>query len=259
VRPLRSIPITAAGALVAALLAARPSAAQQVVATAPPPAVPGEAPRRTVTQPKVKEWEGPTSQFFWIDGGVGVEAVHLRTFVADFDTVSVGFLPGSGLGPMANIGTGLRLSFLTLGVRGRVASFSDSATVGDWQLWSLDAELGFRAPLGRIEPHLTFAAGYSSFGGFGTAISGIQDGIDVHGLDARLGFGVDYWLTHNLSIGANVDGGLLFIARPGVSVRDLATAKQIGTIDDAKARVLEASGSTVGYALAFTAGAGLHF
>jgi hypothetical protein len=246
VKPLRSI--LAFGSLFATLLALRPATAD------------GEArPRRVVTPSKESDWGGPTSQFLWVDGGVGVESVSLRTFVADFNTVSVGFLPGTGIGPMAHLGTGIRLSFLTFGVRGRVASFDDPSTVGGWQIWSFDGELGFRAPLGRVEPHLTFAGGYSSFGGFGAAVGGLQDGLDVHGLDARLGFGVDYWVFHNVSIGASVDAGLMFIARPGVAVRDLATAKQIGTIDDAKARVLEASGSSVGYALAFTGGAGLHF
>jgi len=106
---------------------------------------------------------------------------------------------------------------------------------------------------------VAFAGGYSSFGNFGTAVAGLGDGIDVHGLDLRVSGGADYWIAHAVSLGVDVSGGLLAVARPGVSVRDLATAKQIGTLDDAKARVLEASGTSVGTRLGLTAGVAVHF
>ncbi len=189
----------------------------------------------------------------------GIESVQLQTFIADFDNVSAGFLPTWGVGPTASLGAGLRFGFLTLGARGRIASFEDSGTVGSWQIWTLDGELGFRIPLYRLEPHVVLAAGYSSFGGFSTAVHGLQAGLDVHGIDMRIGAGVDYWITHHVSLGIDASGGLLAMARPGVSVRDLATAKQVGTLNDAKARVLEANGSSVGTTLALTAAVGVHF
>jgi hypothetical protein len=51
---------------------------------------------------------------------------------------------------------------------------------------------------------------------------------------------------------------MLVLGRPGVSLRDLAAAKQVGTINEAQARVLEANGTSVGGALTFTLGVGLH-
>jgi hypothetical protein len=198
----------------------------------------------------------------YVDAQAGVESVQLNTFNADFDTVSVGLLPSAGVGPTANIGAGLRLVFLTLGLRGRVASFENSSpaqTVGAWQIWTLDAEAGLRVPLRRLEPHVAIAAGYASFGGFETAVQGLSAGLDVHGVDARLSGGVDYWVTHTVSIGAEASGGLLFVARPGVSARDLATPRQIGTLDDARARVLEANGSSMGTTFAVTGDVGVHF
>lgn len=199
------------------------------------------------------------SQLVWVDAKGGIESVELQTFVADFNTVSAGFLPTSGLGPTASLGAGLRFGFVTVGARGRVASFEDSQTVGAWQIWTLDLELGLRVPLHRIEPHLTLGGGYASFGGLSTAVRGLQAGLDVHGVDARVGAGADYWVAENVSLGLDLTGGLLAIARPGVSVRDLATAKQIGTLNDAKARVLEASGSSVGTTLGLTAAVAVHF
>jgi hypothetical protein len=60
-------------------------------------------------------------------------------------------------------------------------------------------------------------------------------------------------------VGVDLSAGLLAVSRPGVSVRDLATPKQIGTINEAKARVLEASGSSVGSMVAATGEVGVHF
>jgi hypothetical protein len=207
-------------------------------------------------------WGGPTSQLVWVDAQAGVESVQMRTFNADFDTVSVGFLPSGGVGPTASVGAGLRVLVFTLGARGHVASFEDNSptqTVGAWQMWTLDAELGIRAPLGRFEPHAAVAAGYTSFGGFQDAVQGLSAGLDVHGVDARLDGGADYWVTHSISVGVDLSAGLLAVSRPGVSVRDLATPKQIGTINEAKARVLEASGSSVGSMVAATGDVGVHF
>ena len=229
------------------------------------PVVVGAAPEAALADatPHIeKAWEGPESKHVWIDAQAGVEYINLQTFNADFDTVSVGLLPTAGVGPAVNIGAGLRFLCLTLGVRGRVASFQDSSplhTVGAWQVWTLDGELGLRAPIGRFEPHAAIAAGYSSFGGFGDAIQGLSAGLDVHGVDGRIEGGADYWLTHDLSLGLDASAGLLGVARPGVSARDLATPMQVGTINEAKARVLEANGSSVGWMFAMTGDLGVHF
>jgi hypothetical protein len=188
--------------------------------------------------------------------------VQLQTFNADFESVSVGFLPTAGVGPTANVGAGFRLLFLTLGVRGRVTSFENSAPgqdVSTWQIWTLDGEAGLRIPLGRLEPHAAIALGYASFGGFDTAVRGLSAGLDVHGVDARVGGGLDYWVAPAVSVGVDASAGLLAVARNGVSARDLATPKQVGTINEAKARVLEANGSSVGSTFALTAALGLHF
>jgi hypothetical protein len=234
------------------------TAAQAAEGPAPVPEGRAPAPEGGEQEP---EWD-PKRQLFWIDAQAGIESVQLETFNADFDSVSVGFLPTSGVGPTANVGAGFRLLFLTLGVRGRVTSFDNSAPgqdVSTWQIWTLDGEAGLRIPLGRLEPHAVMALGYASFGGFDTAVRGLSAGLDVHGVDARVGGGVDYWVAPAVSVGVDASAGLLAVAREGVSARDLATPKQVGTINEAKARVLEANGSSVGSTFALTAALGLHF
>jgi len=49
------------------------------------------------------------------------------------------------------------------------------------------------------------------------------------------------------------------VVRSGVYIRDLATAQQVNTIGEAKARLLEADGSSIGTALNLTAEPALHF
>jgi hypothetical protein len=51
----------------------------------------------------------------------------------------------------------------------------------------------------------------------------------------------------------------LFLSRRAVPIRDLAEQQEVGTISEAKARVLEADGSSAGFAYAVVLGPGLHF
>jgi hypothetical protein len=192
-----------------------------------------------------------------VNGGGGVETANLTTFSANVDALTVGLTPTTGVGPAAGVGAGVRLFIFTLGARGRVAAMQGGGG-GEWQLWTLDAEAGVKIPLGRFEPYLTLAGGYASLGNFGNAVAGLGSGLDISGANVRLGGGLDFYVTHAFSVGAAVTGEMLILARQGVSLADLAQAKQIGTINDAQARILEANGTSVGGAVTFTLGVGLH-
>jgi hypothetical protein len=207
--------------------------------------------------PKHKEFD-PTRQVFWVDAEGGIESAHLETFHANFENLAVGVLPTDGVGPAVGVGTGVRLWLLTLGIRGRGAEFQ-SDMIGSWELWSLDAEIGIRFPLRRVEPYLTLAGGYTTTGGFQHAVAGLANGIDVYGANVRGGAGLDVFLSQTVSIGAQLTGEALMLTRDPVSVRDLLTAQQVGTLNEAKARVLQANGASVGTALDVTGGLGLHF
>jgi hypothetical protein len=124
---------------------------------------------------------------------------------------------------------------------------------------SIDGEFGFRAPLGRVEPFLTLASGYTTFGGFGDAMRGAQAGLSVNGFNMRLGFGVDYFVSGTLSIGGNLTGELLALTRPGVPVLEVAALPASQSVDQAAVRFLQADGSTWGTAVALTFGAKAHF
>ena len=87
----------------------------------------------------------------------------------------------------------------------------------------------------------------------------MRQGLDISGANIRAGAGLDIYFGRSFSINGNLSAETLILARQGVALRDLAEAKMIGTLDDAKARILETSGSSAGAALTCTVGAGLHF
>jgi hypothetical protein len=108
--------------------------------------------------------------------------------------------------------------------------------------------LHVRFQLGRVEPHLLFGGGYSTFGGLDNAIDGVRAGLDIDGANLRAGLGLDWFATPELSIGARGTAEALFLSRRAVPIRDLARPREVGTLSEARARILEAEGSTAGAA-----------
>ncbi|MBX3128313.1 MAG: hypothetical protein KF718_16435 [Polyangiaceae bacterium] len=196
-----------------------------------------------------REDSGRGLEFFYINAEIGGEHLGLQTFKAN-NLVDAGVVKTSQTGLAMGAGLGVRLVFLTLGPRFRLASFED------WQLWTLNAELGIRIPLGNVEPYFTFGGGYASVGSFDSGNLGgnlNNDDVDITGYNLRGGFGIDLYLSPAFSIGANLTGEMLFLSRPGVDPSKLNTGT--GSTDD----VYAADGSSIGAGVTLTAVAGLHF
>lgn len=204
----------------------------------------------------------PRVEWFWINGAAGFQSLDLRTFDAGEDDFTIGLIPESKAGPTVDVGLGARLLFVTLGARFTGGFFQDASaerSLGSYQLWSLDGELGVHLPFGSFEPYVQVAAGYSALGGLNDAIAGLRRGVDIAGINTRLAFGFDYYLNRRLSLGVRGSGELLFLSRHGVPVRDLLEPKQVDTLGELRTRLLEANGSTIGTALSLGANLGLHF
>jgi hypothetical protein len=181
-------------------------------------------------------------EFVWLNGEVGFQYLGLQTFAAN-DLVDASVVETNQSGLMVGAGLGVRLVFLTLGPRFRYGSFQDL------QVWTLDGELGIRIPLGKLEPYFTFAAGYASLGSldFGNAVDGGD--AKIRGFNGRLGFGLDFYLSNAVSVGATASAEALFLRRPGVKLSNPSTAEDVYAAD----------GSSIGLGLSGAAVIGLHF
>jgi hypothetical protein len=201
-----------------------------------------------------REDSGRGLEFFYINAEVGGQHLGLQTFKAN-DLVDAGVVKTSQTGLMVGAGLGLRLVFITLGPRFRIGMFDQ------WQLWTLNGELGIRIPLGDVEPYFTFGGGYASVGAFDSGNLGgalNSDDVDITGYNIRGGFGIDLYLSSAFSIGANLTGEMLVLTRPGVDPSKLQGSTSGGT-GAAAAEVYAADGSSIGAAVTLSGVAGLHF
>jgi len=191
-------------------------------------------------------------EFIWLNAEAGFQYLSLNTFHAN-NLIDAQYVKSSQGGLLLGAAAGIRFVFLTLGLRFRLGDFSA------WQLWSLDAEAGLHLPKGMVEPYFTFAAGYSSLGAFsGTAnaINFQNAGPNIHGINARGGFGLDIYLNHFISIGPLMTGDILYMKRsqhPSIANPDNNPA-----LADAQ-KVYANDGSSIGGAATLTAVVGLHF
>lgn len=232
----------------------------------PPPMASTTPPPPSTTEQQLedakKEDSGRGLSWVWLNVEGGYQHVGLQTFSYSVSggtpsqpvpDVSAGFIPTTANGGVIGPGVGFRLLFLTIGARGRLGFFDN------FQLFSLGPELGFHIPLGNLEPHFDFSFGYTAMGSFKGAVSGSTDAISIRGFDARIGGGLDYFVTPVVSLGANVSWEFLGLTRPGV---DAATVQRIGketTLSQAQSDALLAKGTSYGSALAITGVVGLHF
>jgi hypothetical protein len=210
--------------------------------TPPPtsPESPGET--RTLYQLERAEREdaGRGLEFVWLNVEAGYEYISLQTFEAN-SLVDAAVVADSGSAFAFGVGAGVRLIFLTLGARFRLAQFSA------WDLWTLNGEVGLHVPLGALEPSFTFSAGYASLGAFSVqnAAPGFdEDSVDVSGFDARVGAALDWYVNPLLSLGAQGSFELLVLSR--------GAAAQPAAVPVEAADVYERDGDGVGFGLTLT-------
>ena len=210
-----------------------------VDSTVPPPATNDASPEKELEKAD-QEDSGRGLEWVWLNAEIGGQHLGLQTFKGS-SLVDPKLVKTTQTGLVYGAGIGVRLLVFTAGVRFRLGSFSE------WQLWTLNAEGGLRIPLGSLEPYLTVGAGYASLGSFSSKAPASSKA-DVKGFNARLGFGLDYYLTNTFSVGANFTGDVLFLSRS-------AQANASGD----EAAVYGKDGSSIGAGATLTAVAGLHF
>lgn len=186
-----------------------------------------------------REDAGRGLEFVWLGVETGYEYIALESFASNA-LVDGRVLDDSSSALSIGAAAGVRLVFITLGGRFRLARASD------WDLWTLNAEVGLHVPFGTLEPWFTLGAGYASLGSFDT--DSVQPG-SVSGFDARLGAGLDWYINPLLSLGTQATFELLSLRR--------SAAAQPGTGDPAQ--VYAQAGDSVGFGVTLSAGLGVHF
>jgi hypothetical protein len=179
------------------------------------------------------------TDFLYLEGETGPAYVGLDTF-----NVKRGLVPWTvrrdDVGAFVGAAAGLKLIFLSVGPHFRVGHFRD------WDLWTLDLDLGWHAPLGNVEPFLRLGGGYARLG---RAFDSSGVTVKVEGYNLRLAMGADYFVARNLSVGASISGEILGLHRPGVDLNS-----QDGVLND----LYKFDGASAGLGVTGAAVLGLH-
>ena len=231
-----------------ALEALRTTAAQATYAGAPanayaPPQAPSDESKDS----------GLGLEWVWLNAEVGASYVNMQSFSAS----NLALTKTESGGPAFGVAAGVRLLFLTLGIRVRDL---DLSSIGN--LWELSAEAALHTRIWHIDPYIGVRGGYNFVGSLSSesvqvATGGSPSDVSVHGFDVGPMFGIDFYLAKLVSIGADVDAQFLFLQRPKPPLPGGLT---INDIPDPALKALYAnSGSSVGFGATAAVHLGLHF
>jgi len=192
-------------------------------------------------------------KWVYIDVEGGYQYVDLNTFEADESSLTVGFVKSNSSGGFVGAGAGLTLGrIFTLGPRFRVGFFDN------WQLFNVGGDIGFRIPIGLVEPHFSLGGGYAAVGSLKGALDGVRDAISIRGGYGRVGGGLDFWLGNYVTLGLGASWEFMGLARPGVSL-DRLDPQTTNDLTEARRRVLEAEGSGYGSTISMLGRLGVQF
>lgn len=195
------------------------------------------------------------------DSGLGLEWVYLNadagfayTDLASFSQTSLGLAKTAASGPTFGVGAGARLLFFSVGVRARdlILNFGN--------LWEIGGEAAFHIRVSSVDAYFGARGGYNFVGTLDSstakAATGDNQGVSIHGFDVGPMIGLDYYFSHLVSIGVDVDAQFLFIQRPKLALPSGVSSSMIPPQAQA---LYNESGSSAGIQVAPTAHLGIHF
>ena len=214
----------------------------------PPPPAP---PYPNAAQRQLEEAEHSDSgrglEFVYFDVGGGGQFAALSALSESGKLVPASD-KSSAFGPSFSAAAGIRLLYLTVGPRFRFAHFTD------WDLWTLNLDIGWHIPLGNLEPYGILGGGFAKLGRSAEGIPGVGD-VSISGFNVRLGGGVDYYLSSVLSVGGALHADLMRLSRAGTP--PLRSAGDPGS--PAVIEAISRDASSLGLVLTAGAVVGLHF
>jgi hypothetical protein len=155
-------------------------------------------------------------------------------------------------GPAFGIGGGVRLVFLSAGLRVRDLELSS------FNMWETNAEAALHFRIWRVDGSLGARGGYAFLGRFSS--SAVQasmttdaSSVTVHGWDVGPMATLDLYLSKRISVGADADAEFLFLKRPPIPLPPgVAVAPQYQAL-------YADSGSSVGAGFVVMSHLGIHF
>jgi hypothetical protein len=159
------------------------------------------------------------------NGGLGWEWVYLNADVgvAYTDLVSLRasnwqLQDNSSTGPAFGIGAGVRLLFLTLGLRARDLAFPT------FNMWETDLEAALHFRIWRVDMAIGGRGGYAFLGSFSadslqTSSGSTPSDVTVHGWNVGPTFDVDVYLSKRISVGVDANAEFLFLQRPPIPLK----------------------------------------
>lgn len=221
-----------------------------------PTPAPPQPPNGQAEELKKSEKEDSEIGLKWV--WLNAEAGFSRINMTSFDNSTFALKKDESNGFVWSVGAALQLLGMTFGLRAR--NHAHDA----YSLWQVNLELGLHLRFGRVDPYFLFRGGYDFMGKLdGESVSNpttAPASASVTGWNGGGAFGLDFYLTKVLTLGAQVNADILFLKRPPAELPKefalLPPAQQLAIKNDP---LYQQSGTSVGYGLGIGALLGLHF
>ncbi len=207
--------------------------------TPPPPSQPGVTQLQLEQSQDQDSGRGLEFVYFQLEGGL--ELAGLTTLHQSGSLLPDGS-KSSGVVPFFGVATGMRLLYFTVGPSFRLAH------ANDWDLWTLNLDVGWHIPLGKLEPYGFIGGGYARVGHSQDNVLGNDRAVAVAGFDVRLGGGFDYYASNVFSVGAMINFELVRLGRSGVALTatDVPAVAALGS-DASSLGLTATAGAVVGF------------
>ncbi len=255
-------PLACLGSAAIVIGLASPASAQGLE---PPPPMSQGAPAEGAAPPGYPGAPGPAPSQGGddesADSGLGLEwlwfnadAGYAYTDLASFSASNLGMQKTASSGPVVGGGVGARLLFFTFGLR------AHDLMLDMGNLWEVGAEAAFHMRVWHIDPYFGVRGGYNWIGELNSSTVQNATGntnVAIHGFNVGPMVGIDFYLAHAVSIGADVDAQFLFMQRPPAPLPAGLTPAQQQTIQSQP--LYKDTGSSAGIQITPTAHLGIHF
>jgi hypothetical protein len=248
--------VSAASGALLLLMISSPASAQDLEPPgdgAPAPAPPSSALAPAPTPSDEGQDSGLGLEWVYVTGGGGGAYANMESLGTNALAPTVSKTASSG--GEFDVGAGVRLLFVTAGLRARNLALSD------FNIWELDAEAALHMRIWRIDPYFGARGGYVTVGSLSanTVENPSNPNLAIHGFNVGPMFGIDIYLSSLFSIGAEANAEFLILERPPLPLPAGLTQADVSMLSPQQQQLYKLSGSSVGLSVVGGAHLGIHF